>query len=240
MIIQRKKRIAIPGKDGGYNNYRLALEGAGTLPVMIRAREEVDRIRDCEGLLLPGGADMDPALYGQENRGSMGIDRENDEIQFSSLRIALEMGIPVLGVCKGHQVINVCFGGELIQDIPQRVRHTMDRERGMDRVHQVKVAEGSWLAGLYGSGSLITVNSSHHQAVSLPGQGLRIAAVSDDGIVEGLWHESLPVFSIQWHPERWYPGYFEREGKTDLMKGAEPSAPAADGMRIYQWFADLL
>lgn len=155
-------------------------------------------VDDYDGLLLPGGADMDPAYYSESNKGSEGIDTDLDDFQLDMIDLFMRSGKPILGICRGHQVLNVFFGGSLIQDLPEKAVHKWLEHD--DNVHCIRAEEGSILNSLYGEH--FAVNSAHHQAVKVPGKGLRVTALSDDGIVEALEHESLPIFSTQYHPER--------------------------------------
>ena len=139
----------------------------------------------CGALLLPGGGDIDPARYGQENRGSTDIDRERDELEFGLLREALARRLPVLGVCRGCQLLNVACGGTLHQAIPD---HGPIDEK--DRLHPSRCGES------------FIVNSWHHQAVDRLGEGFRAVQWAPDGVVEAIRHEALPILGVQWHPER--------------------------------------
>lgn len=149
----------------------------------------------CDALLLPGGGDVDPARYGQENRGSLGIDPERDALEFAALETALRRGLPVLGICRGCQLLNVALGGTLHQDIPD---HTA-LDEDVDRLHPSRTVDPV-LTALYGEEFI--VNSSHHQAVDRPGEGFRPVQWAPDGTVEAIRHETLPLFGVQWHPER--------------------------------------
>ena len=150
----------------------------------------------CDGLVLPGGGDVDPSLYGQENQGSRGIDAERDAREISVLRYFWEHNKPVLGICRGCQVINVAFGGSLHQDIPGH-----GRTDGQDHQHKAST-EDPFLRAIYGE--RFVVNSAHHQSVDRLGEGLTAVQWADDGTIEAIRHESLPVFAVQWHPERLY------------------------------------
>ena len=148
----------------------------------------------CGALLLPGGGDVHPRRYGQPLAGSEGIDEEKDQRELAAVEAFVRRGLPVLGICRGCQVLNVAFGGTLFQDIPGHSR----TEEG-DRLHGSRTVD-EMLIDLYGE--RFVVNSSHHQAVDRPGQGLRAVQWADDGTVEAVRHESLPIFAVQWHPER--------------------------------------
>ena len=115
----------------------------------------------------------------------------------------MEAGIPVLGICRGHQVVNVWAGGDLIQDLGPALGPFHQREEG-DLVHLICTAPGSRLGSWYGG--LFPVNSNHHQGVGRLGQGLRATAWSEGGVVEGMEHERLPLWTVQFHPERMEAG----------------------------------
>ena len=186
--------IAVAGLEKNVKNYLDALAGVGLRPVVTLAPESAGR---CAGLLLPGGGDVDPALYGAENLGSEHIDRALDEAQLAMADAFVRAGRPVLGICKGLQVLNVYFGGGLIQDLAVAAAHRYD---GADRVHLCGSLERTDMRRLYGR--RYAVNSSHHQGLGAIGAGLRVTSFSDDGVVESAAHDTLPVFGVQWHPER--------------------------------------
>lgn len=162
----------------------------------------VDRI---DGLLLTGGGDVMSFLYGEEpHRTSRGQDPVRDEMEFQVLKLALERGIPVLGICRGIQVINVAFGGTLIQDIPSQIPESvLHWTNATDSVlcHTVTVEEDSMLAKVLGTTKLAT-NSWHHQCIGRVGQGLRVNCRATDGVIEGVESSSgLPILAVQFHPE---------------------------------------
>ena len=154
---------------------------------------------DFDGLLLPGGWDVNPSRYGKERIPEETIDDDLDAIQFETLEGFLAASRPVFGICRGHQLLNIAFGGTLVQHLPGAEGH-MSLPSGADNVHRVRIEEDSFLYGIYGAGC--AVNSSHHQGVESPGKGLRPVMWSGDGVVEAMEHDSLPVWSVQWHPER--------------------------------------
>lgn len=126
------------------------------------------------------------------------MDPARDAAEYALIDAFLQADKPIFGICRGHQLLNVYFGGSLIQHIPTAEDHVIhDR---VDSVHGVCAEPDSILAGLYGRE--FPVNSAHHQAVDRVGKGLFVTASALDGTVEALEHESLPVMSVQWHPER--------------------------------------
>lgn len=200
-------KAALPGWEKHTKNYAAALRGVGIEPVLTLDPAEALRL---DGLVLPGGGDVDPCLYGAENRGSDHIERALDEAQLAAARAFLRAGKPVLGICKGMQVINIALGGGIIQHLA-----TADLHRGEgDLVHSCLSFEGTVLRRLYGR--RFPVNSLHHQAVGRLGEGLRVTAVSPDGVPEALEHETLPVLAVQWHPERMCFG----KARPDTVDGA--------------------
>ena len=161
---------------------------------------------DCEALLLPGGGDLDPSLYGQPNTASVNLEPDRDALEWDLLNGFLRDGKPVLGICRGMQSLNVFLGGTLLQDIPGH-----SRVGGQDRMHPVRTAPGP-LADLFRTACLLTdgggltVNSAHHQAADRLGAGLTAAQYGPDGVVEAVVHRTLPVWGVQWHPERMLDG----------------------------------
>lgn len=215
-----KPNILISTGGGDAANYIAAVEAAGGRG-WVRYLPEPDLTYD--GLLLAGGDDLDPGLFGQEDRGSRGIDRARDEAELALLEAFFGAGKPVLAICRGHQVVNVWLGGDLIQDLDPSLApfHGGGEE---DRVHSVQTAEGSVLHRLYGPA--FAVNSSHHQALDRLGRGLTAAARSEDGVVEAVEHDSLPLISVQFHPER--------------MTGKKARSDTVDGGAIFRAFLDMV
>lgn len=190
-------KIAIVGKKADTKNYVRYVTDALAEPVVTLNMGEVTR---CDGLLLPGGGDITPAFFGENNQGSGNIDTALDILQFQALELAVRASMPVLGICKGLQVINVGFGGTLIQDLPEAscARH---RYEDGDKYHAALIEKGSWLHSLYGES--VTVNSAHHQAIKRLGGGLHaVQWCPEDDCIESIAHETLPIIGVQWHPER--------------------------------------
>jgi putative glutamine amidotransferase len=158
-----------------------------------------------QGLVLAGGVDVDPKLYG-EKRGP-NTDRpheERDRHELALLEQAVERDIPVLCICRGYQLMNVFFGGSILQDIDGEGHKWHDDDTLSSRYHEV-IASGGMVAGVYGDGQTVQVNSRHHQGVTpeLVAKGLTVTATSGDGFVEALESaENRWVVGVQWHPER--------------------------------------
>lgn len=222
--MEKRLRIAVPVWKTPPDNYINALTQLGAEAVCVRNMEVSDRnlAGNFDGLLLPGGSDVNPARFHQENRGSEDIDDGRDEMEFTLLDRFVKAGKPVLGICRGHQVINIYFGGTLIQHIAESPRHSRDPDSSQDNIHQVRAVPGSFAEQLYGQEFL--VNSAHHQAADQLGAGLCAAAWSDDGLNEALFHESFPVWSVQWHPERLCFAFAREE--------------VPDGAMVLQYFLD--
>ena len=203
------KKILIAGFLEQTRNYCAAfsLLGADTsvlcgtgreLPLLL-ADGRLPDPADFDGLVLPGGGDISPFFYHMENTGARNIDSLLDSVQFSLFQAYMAAGKPVLGICKGLQLINVAFGGTLIQELgPESL--AIHAWEDADKIHITKAAHGTFPAQLYGS--FPRVNSAHHQAVGVFGEGLRAAQYGPDFVVEALYHERLPVLGVQWHPER--------------------------------------
>ena len=189
-------KIAIPtNKPQAVINYINALTELGSHGETGRCFKP----SDYDGLLLPGGWDVNPARYGKERIPQETIDDDLDALQFETLDRFLTAGKPVFGICRGHQLLNIAFGGTLIPHLPCAENH-MSLPTKEDNVHRGIIEPGSFLEGIYGAEC--AVNSSHHQGVERPGKGFRVVMRSEDGVIEALEHESLPVWSVQWHPER--------------------------------------
>ncbi len=207
-----KPRIAIPQMGNDLfrkymkSKYTRSLKRAGADVCWLELTDidkAISEMIQCDGLLMPGGADIEPSLYGQqasEKCGKPNVIRDAAETKI--LPEFLLTGKPVLCICRGVQILNVCSGGTLIQDIKdiQKCKHSdfMSRARS---THAVTLTEGSQLREIYGADS-INVNSIHHQAVDKVGENLIVSAVSEDGFTEALELEGHRFcIGVQWHPE---------------------------------------
>lgn len=189
--------------------YTESLRAAGLVPLVLPPVPDELAVRALEcaaGLVLTGGEDMDPAHYGQPPHPAADAPHAlRDSYELALCRAARDRRVPTLAICRGIQVMNVAFGGTLVQDIPALVPgaipHAPANTRDK-RVHRVRIAENSLLARAIGATD-ITTNSSHHQSVGRVADGLRVTARTDDGVVEGL-ESAEPAWwmvGVQWHPE---------------------------------------
>jgi gamma-glutamyl-gamma-aminobutyrate hydrolase PuuD len=181
--------------------YIQAVEAAGGLPVIVPPLADhaslVELLERLDGLLLPGGADIDPAEYGEPTRGSHPPNRPLDALELAAARWAVERDVPTLGICRGQQVINVALGGSLIQHLDG---HAPEGARDLLH-HAFRVAPDSRLSEVLGATD-VEVNSHHHQAVKSLGEGLVPVAWADDGTVEAIEHPHRAwVLAVQFHPE---------------------------------------
>ena len=188
--------------------YVNSIRRTGAIPVILPPETEQESlaalVARVDGILIPGGLDIDPKAYGQAPHPTLGpADPLLDTFQLALARLAVVEKKPMLGICRGCQVINVALGGTLCQDIPSffpqsPLRH-MQRVLTYDTDHEVSLTPGSRLFGLFGPS--MHINSRHHQSIETPGKGLIITAHAPDGVIEGAEHDSLPIDLVQWHPE---------------------------------------
>lgn len=191
-------------------DYAQSVERAGGIPILIPVYDQPENLRPLlerlDGLILSGGEDLDTSFYKQRPHPKLGkVIRKRDDHEMELLRHATELELPILAICRGHQVLNVFFGGTLIQDISSQLPEaSVHVERHLPRwegVHTVKIVEGGYLADIIQEKE-VCVNSLHHQAIDKLGEGLVSDAVSPDGIIEAYHSTSYPkLISVQWHPE---------------------------------------
>ena len=184
------------------SNYCRAFIKAGALPLMTAGGDATAMAEMADGILFTGGGDIEPQRYGDANRFGIKSDTELDEMELTLCRAFLAAGKPIFGICRGIQTINVAMGGTLYQDIPSQIELRAHKPiyAGESYRHIVHAAQGSTFERLFGSE--FETNSFHHQAVKMPGKGLRAAAMTDEGLIEAIEHEAKPVIAVQWHPER--------------------------------------
>lgn len=192
------------------HDYLQAIRHFGGMPLVIPAEaEEAEQrylLSQCDGLLLTGGDDIDPALYGETILNETVVTAPvRDAGEPRLLRMAEEMELPILGICRGIQILNVYFGGSLYQDIPAQfstpVKHSMEKPYHRT-CHDCRVEPGTPLAAWTGK-NVIQVNSFHHQSVKAVAPGLAVMGTCSDGVIEAFYKPDAKFLcAVQWHPEK--------------------------------------
>ena len=180
----------------------------GGFPYIIHFNEDEEVVKEqllnVQGLILSGGHDVDPHNYGEEPKQKLGdIWPERDKFDMRLLKLAEENGIPVLGICRGAQIINVYHGGTLYQDLSYRKEKTLKHSQGQTPTlltHTVKTVAGTKIADLLGKKEMQT-NSFHHQLIKDVADDFKVSARCVDGVVEAIENKDASVIAVQWHPE---------------------------------------
>ena len=209
------------------DDYVESVKRAGGEPRVLRNSDDPAKVlAEVDGLVLTGGLDVDPSLYGEEPHETTETAPERDRFEIPLSKAAVAADIPVLAICRGVQVLNVAAGGSLVQDIPSAIatdlNHSIDMPKD-HRAHQISVEPGTKLAEALGPQvdlETCPVNSRHHQSVGRVAPGFVTSAVSIDGIVEAIERpDAAFCVGVQWHPEN-----FWRTGEFDGLFGAFVSA----------------
>jgi putative glutamine amidotransferase len=209
MSLTLKIGITDCGKFENYRRWMESVEGIEVVKLSSNLKNAGDA-GQCDGILFSGGEDIHPSLYGKpefvQEFGLTEIIPERDQFEFQVIKLALEQKKPVLGICRGLQLINVFLGGSLVPDIPSLLRSDLHgKKQGVDQVHPIRVVAGSQLFEITGKPEGL-VNSAHHQSADRPAPSLKVSAFSDKNIVEALeWQDSAGkswLQLVQWHPER--------------------------------------
>ncbi len=189
--------------DLHFSDYTRSIAEAGGLPVeLTRDADVTEMVSRLDGLVLSGGADIDPGRYGAEPHDQLGpLEEDRDAWEFALLDEARRLGVPVLAICRGFQLVNVAFGGTLNQhvEIDEGAGHPNWDVDGREAAHDVTVIPGTTTYSMLGA--TVAVNSLHHQTVQRVGEGLVISANASDGVVEGLETPDGSIVAVQWHPE---------------------------------------
>lgn len=221
MMTPRAPRIGITTSAGGPRSpktqrYALAVMAAGGEPVwlepflILAARTPEEILADLDGLLLGGGDDIDPRYYGEAVLPGAGvkIDARRDAAELLVTRAALAAGLPIFGICRGIQTLNVAAGGSLHQDLAvENLDAATHQQKGSGKAdwepaHSIAVEAASRVASILGAPQA-EVNSFHHQAVKAVAPGFAVTARAPDGVIEAIEHPARPfVVGVQWHPER--------------------------------------
>ncbi len=207
------------------NDYIDAVQRAGGAPVLLSMTDSEaiadEMLSRMDGVLFTGGGDVNPACYGEEILPCCGEPTDNrDRFETLLLRCALRRKLPILGICRGLQIINVCLGGSLYQDIEKQYSRDLSHPRydvPRDYAHAVSLMPGTLLHQLYGSDE-IQVNSRHHQGIKVLAPGLKINAVAPDRLIEGVESaDGSPLLTVQWHPESLQDRYSEHRAPFDWL-----------------------
>jgi putative glutamine amidotransferase len=233
-IVSTPAILAHAFTDTAYAFYAQALARAGALPVLIpRENDPVELVRRLDGVVIAGGQDVDPRLYGgQPAPTSTRLDPQRDAFELALIDAALAHDRPLLGICRGAQLLNVALGGDLIGDLApvQRIEHTLVLYPPDARVHAVDFEPGSALASVYGDST--AVNSFHRQAVGRLGDRVAASGRAPDGVIEAIEVAGGRAVGVQWHPEMLAGdpllAWFVRQAR-----GADPqSAPYDEGVPL--------
>lgn len=188
-------------------NYITAIEQQGLIPLLIPIvdKKYIDYYHDlCDGFLFIGGLDVDPNLYSQASHPSLGfIEPEMDLFMSELLNCCIKSKKPLLGICRGMQLINIVFGGSLYQDmslINHPIQQHVQKSRPNTPCHQITIRQDSKLHQLLGK-EKISINSRHHQCIDELGKNLIVSAVANDGIIEAIENTDGSIIGVQWHPE---------------------------------------
>lgn len=190
--------------------YAQAVWAAGGEAILLPCNPDKSNCRQIismlDGLLAPGGNDLDPELFGEEKIEECGtFSRYEDEYDMELIKEAVKQGKPVLGICRGMQVINVLYGGTLYQDISTQYSKEIVHIRVVpeeENFHTVNIEKNSYLAKVLGETEAVRVNTSHHQAVKDLAERFVVTAKAPDGVIEAMENKDASVLCVQWHPER--------------------------------------
>lgn len=206
---------------GTYKNYIRAIEEFGGIPVTLYPGVSRDAYLEIDGLLLTGGPDIDPVHYNETEHETADVNRDRDKLELRVFEWAMEKEIPVFGVCRGIQVMNVVIGGSLYQDIPSQFTDHLTHkiiENTDDAWHNIKIQPDSLLKQITCQ-NVAKVNSRHHQALKVIGDGFVVTAQSEDGIIEAIEDKSKKfMLGVQYHPERMCKTAESREHRRKLFE----------------------
>jgi putative glutamine amidotransferase len=208
--------LTYTGTEEKHQNYIRWLMGNEEIEVIkLSADDTINDLKKYDGFVISGGTDIHPKYYKSKKinypNAPSAFDEKRDEFEILVFRSAQENNIPVLGVCRGFQLINCIYGGTLQQDLGKALNiiHRAQTENGIqkDKAHGLSIEPGTLLSDICGQGRLV-VNSAHHQTVKKPGKGLKVNCTADDGTIEGLeWANPSGkpfLLAVQWHPERMF------------------------------------
>ena len=203
---------------GCRRTYAQAIFAAGgvpfVLPATTNAAEIARMLNRIDVLVLCGGEDVEPARYGATPSPALGaVNVLRDAWEYALIDEAVKRRLPIVGTCRGLQIVNVYFGGTLWQDLPSEMKSDVCHRDKKFVKHPISIVPGSRLSGLLGGATNAVVNSSHHQAVKDLAPGFRITARASDGVVEAIESDTLPIAAVQFHPEV----HFTQDGDKSFL-----------------------
>lgn len=214
----KKPKILLSVSDN--HNKRYYIDAVNLCGGIAHAQYCPDISEYYDGLILCGGSDIHPKYYSEDIDGSVNIDTKRDNVEFELFKTFSDLKKPIMGICRGFQLINVVLGGSLFQDIKESDKHTNRSDYYI--THDVEAMKNSIYENFYGE--KFSVNSSHHQAVKKLGDGLN-ATLRHKNIIEGYEHKTLPIFGAQFHPER--------------MCFSQKRTDTVDGAKLFEYFIKL-
>ncbi len=189
--------------DLHFTDYPKSVAAAGGVPIELTRDADVDEVLDhLDGLVITGGADVEPSRYSADPHPELGpVEPDRDEWELALITGARARSIPVLAVCRGLQLVNVLYGGTLVQhvEVDEGAGHPAWEKPGHEPAHEVSTVAGTTASSIYPDN--FGVNSLHHQTVDRLGEGLTVGAVAPDGVIESLESDDGGLFAVQWHPE---------------------------------------
>ena len=202
--------IGITETEASYENYPLWIKGIdGTIEIIKLAAKKFDDISKCSGIVLSGGIDIHPRFYGNKRLNYPNapeiFKEERDEFEIKIFETSQKIDLPVLAICRGMQLVNICLGGTLIQDLEENKKSNHRKQNNIDGIHDIKIDRDSFLFSLCNT-EAVTINSAHHQGLDVIASELRVSARSSDGVAEVIERKDIhnrPFFlGVQGHPER--------------------------------------
>jgi len=190
-----------------HHDYHKAIVASGGIPLILPVSTKemaMEYLSMCDGILVSGGEDVDPQFYHHDPHQKLGfVFPERDEVELALIEACLNENKPLLGICRGLQILNVALGGTLIQDLPSQVPTSMQHVQTIPRprsFHSVKIEKNSQLHTIFEKES-VRVNSLHHQSIDVLAKDLKAVSFAGDGIIEAVEHVSKQAWAVQWHPE---------------------------------------
>ncbi len=199
------QKVTMDYVNEAYNKCIVAAGGVPfLLPVLANPADADQLLAQCDGILFPGGADVDPKFYGEQPHAKIGpVFQEWDSFWFYALKYAVKHHVPVFGVCRGLQLINIGLGGSLYQDIAEYGTDYLTHSQKQNRdypLHELTIKPGTLFRKLMGAEKVYT-NTFHHQVVKKVGKGLEVTATTTDGVVEAMENADGSILLVQFHPE---------------------------------------